>query len=184
MKFSGMTADEVERATNRDTFMTPEEAMQVRRPRPWLRGRWARGETSRGPCLPPRPGPAEPGVLVTLCLQPHARSPPATMPRGTGGPDRRRHPRRRRQRLDHAAGRGAVPGGHGLCGPPHRRRPQDRPLVLSARKGLGLVGKPLQAAPPSLQTRLAPACCTAVPGLCGRGCFLATARRLHRPCTR
>ena len=29
MKFTGMSADEVERATNRDTFMTPEQAMEV-----------------------------------------------------------------------------------------------------------------------------------------------------------
>ncbi|KAI8463860.1 MAG: Clp protease-domain-containing protein [Monoraphidium minutum] len=29
MQFTGMSADEIERATNRDTFMTPEEALQV-----------------------------------------------------------------------------------------------------------------------------------------------------------
>ena len=48
----------------------------------------------------------------------------------TGGPHRRRDPWGRRQRLDHAAWRCAVAGGHGLCGPPHRRRPQDRPHFL------------------------------------------------------
>jgi hypothetical protein len=29
MKFTGMSPDEVERATNRDTFMTPEEAKEA-----------------------------------------------------------------------------------------------------------------------------------------------------------
>jgi hypothetical protein len=29
MKFTGMTPDEVERATSRDTFMTPEDALEV-----------------------------------------------------------------------------------------------------------------------------------------------------------
>lgn len=30
MKFTGMSGDEIEKATNRDTFMTPEDAQQVR----------------------------------------------------------------------------------------------------------------------------------------------------------
>lgn len=55
MKFTGMSGDEVERATNRDTFMTPEEAQQAR-----ARER-GRGEAARAACctrLPMRPAAA------------------------------------------------------------------------------------------------------------------------------
>jgi hypothetical protein len=43
IKFTGMTADEIERATNRDTFMTPEEAQQV-----WAFALLVGGQAHRG----------------------------------------------------------------------------------------------------------------------------------------